>query len=320
MDPPIDQPGYDIVGDIHGSAAALEHLLHQLGYRASDRSLRHKTRQAVFVGDLIDRGPDQIRVLSIVRDMIATGAAYAVMGNHEFNAMAYFTPHPSRPHEHLRQHTPKHIAQHNEFLKQIGNGSADHADVVAWFATLPLWLDLVDLRVVHACWDGSAMAGLASAVVSPDVLVAASTRGSDAYRWVEHLCKGPEVRLPDGFDFLDKDGNRRVEARFRWWESRPANFMYSCETPGDVDLPDLAIEAVPVMPYADALPVFFGHYWRTWPNIDATSHTACVDYSAVRGGPLVAYRWSGERTIDPSHFVAAHAASHVVGPYVAEPV
>jgi hypothetical protein len=310
VDQPKDAPGYDVVGDVHGSAAALERLLHHMGYQAVGSSFRHPQRQLIFVGDLIDRGPQQRRVLEIARSMVAAGAARAVLGNHEFNAIAYFTHHPSRPHEHLRHHTEKHINQHAAFLQQIGNGSADHADLVAWFATLPLWLDLGDIRVVHACWDAEAMVGLGDANVSSDLMVAASTRGTDAYRWVEHLCKGPELRLPDGAEFLDKDGNLRTEARFRWWDPRPPNFRHSCDTPALVELPDRVVEHPPVAPYTDTVPVVFGHYWRTWPHLDSTENTACVDYSAVLGGPLVAYRWSGEHTIDPTHFVAAHATQY----------
>lgn len=309
MDEPIDQSGYDIVGDIHGSAAALERLLHQMGYHESARSWRHPRRQVVFVGDLIDRGPQQLRVLSIVRSMVATGAARTVMGNHEFNAIAYFTPHPSRPHEHLRQHTEKHIRHHKTFLDQIGNGSADHAEVVAWFATLPLWLDLGDVRVVHACWDRAAIDGLASPIVTPEVMVSACTRGTPIHRWVEHLCKGPEVRLPAGTHFVDHDGNRRTEARFRWWDPRPPNYQYSCETQMSIELPSRPITSPPVDQYVDDTPVFFGHYWRVWPDVDASPNAACVDYSAVRGGPLVAYRWSGESTITRSHFVAARSSA-----------
>jgi len=309
VDQPSDQPGYDVVGDVHGSAAALEQLLFEMGYRDDGASLRHPRRQVIFVGDFIDRGPQQCRVLQIARSMVATGAAKAVLGNHEFNAIAYFTQHPSRPLEHLRQHTEKHIRQHSAFLQQIGNGSADHAEAVEWFATLPLWLDLGDIRVVHACWDVDAMTGLGTSMVDTDLMVAASTRGTDAYRWVEHLCKGPEVSLPDDIQFHDKDGNLRTEARFRWWDPRPPNFRYSCETPARIDLPDQVIEDPPVTQYLDTVPVLFGHYWRTWPQLDANTHTACVDYSAVHGGPLVAYRWSGEGTIDASNFVAAHASS-----------
>ena len=52
--------------------------------------------------------------------------------------------------------------------------------------------------------------------------------------------------------------------------------------------------------YTDDVPVFYGHYWREGSPehlLDWTAHRACVDFSAVRDGTLVAYRWSGERAI-----------------------
>ena len=60
---------YDIIGDIHGQAEKLEALLAAMGYRLQSGAWRHPTRQAVFVGDLIDRGPSQRRTVDIVRRM-----------------------------------------------------------------------------------------------------------------------------------------------------------------------------------------------------------------------------------------------------------
>ena len=54
------------------------------------------------------------------------------------------------------------------------------------------------------------------------------------------------------------------------------------------------------------MPVVYGHHWRRWApdeHLDWTPRTACVDFSAVKGGPLVAYCWRGEPVIDPSHYV-----------------
>ena len=84
--------GYDIIGDIHGHARTLEALLETLGYSLVDGAYRHPTRKVVFLGDFIDRGPSQRGVIRIVRPMIDGGHALAVMGNHEFNAIAYATP------------------------------------------------------------------------------------------------------------------------------------------------------------------------------------------------------------------------------------
>ncbi|MFD2467475.1 polynucleotide kinase-phosphatase [Amycolatopsis silviterrae] len=80
---------FDIVGDIHGCRAELETLLVQLGYvlERDDQGravgARHPERRAVFVGDLVDRGPDTPGVLRLVMGMVRAGNAFCVTGNHE---------------------------------------------------------------------------------------------------------------------------------------------------------------------------------------------------------------------------------------------
>ena len=300
-DGPVTEFGFDVIGDVHGCSRELLDLLGALGYTDESGAHRHPSRQAIFVGDLIDRGPGQVQVLRTVRAMAEAGSAQVVMGNHEFNAIAYAAPHPARSETYLRPHTEKNTNQHAAFLAQIGAGSADHADVVEWFATLPLWLDLDGLRVVHACWDPDAMRGLGTPHVDEGVMVAATSRDQPAYDWVEHLCKGPEVQLPDGQSFQDKDGQERSRARFRWWDPEADTYAQACEVPSGVTLPDAPLDHQPVGPYHDQVPVIFGHYWRRWPNVELTDTTACVDYSAVKGGPLVAYRWTGETGLRPDH-------------------
>lgn len=97
--------GYDVIGDVHGSASQLEALLQKLGYEAgaSDEH-RHPDRQAIFVGDLIDRGSEQLRVLEVVKTMVDGDSARIVMGNHEFNALAYATEWPPGSGKYLRPH------------------------------------------------------------------------------------------------------------------------------------------------------------------------------------------------------------------------
>ncbi|GAA0342951.1 polynucleotide kinase-phosphatase [Streptomyces blastmyceticus] len=81
---------FDIVGDIHGCRSELETLLTRLGYTltrdASGRPVdaaHPEGRTAVFVGDLVDRGPDSPGVLRLVMGMVAAGHALCVPGNHE---------------------------------------------------------------------------------------------------------------------------------------------------------------------------------------------------------------------------------------------
>ncbi|MDR6529881.1 protein phosphatase [Caulobacter rhizosphaerae] len=87
-----DQGPFDIVGDIHGCADELQDLLAALGYvvawgeTSGERSVvvtPPAGRKAVFVGDLVDRGPNSPDVLRIVMSMVAAGTAYCVQGNHE---------------------------------------------------------------------------------------------------------------------------------------------------------------------------------------------------------------------------------------------
>ena len=84
--------GFDIIGDIHGHADALRRLLEAMGYLRHGDVYRHPTRTFVFAGDFVDRGPLQRETLHIARAMVEAGTARAVMGNHEFNAIAYATP------------------------------------------------------------------------------------------------------------------------------------------------------------------------------------------------------------------------------------
>jgi len=92
--PACDRSGekgpFDIIGDVHGCCEELESLLGRLGYaphtrtEASGRSYAHpEGRKAVFVGDLVDRGPHTLDTLRLVQSMIDSGAALCVRGNHE---------------------------------------------------------------------------------------------------------------------------------------------------------------------------------------------------------------------------------------------
>jgi protein phosphatase len=86
-----EDPGpFDVVGDVHGCRAELEELLGRLGYElARDEhgrpvdAVHPGGRRAVFVGDLVDRGPDSPGVLRLVMGMVGAGHALCVPGNHE---------------------------------------------------------------------------------------------------------------------------------------------------------------------------------------------------------------------------------------------
>jgi protein phosphatase len=79
---------FDIIGDVHGCFDELSTLLKELGYEAENGSLEHPAgRKAVFLGDLVDRGPKIPEVLRLVMDMVAHGSGLCVPGNHDIKLM-----------------------------------------------------------------------------------------------------------------------------------------------------------------------------------------------------------------------------------------
>lgn len=315
---------YDIIGDIHGHAEALEALLHKMGYRMSQGCWRHPDRQAIFVGDFIDRGPQQLRTVDIARRMVESGAALAVMGNHEFNAIAWHTPDPANPTDYLRPHGgsergDKNHDQHKAFLAEIEGKPERHQEVIDWFMTLPLWLDLPGLRVVHACWHAPLMEYLSSHLrdgryLSPELLPLLAIEPADPnekdtsepspFKALEAIAKGIEVELPPPHFFKDKGGRKRTRVRVRWWDPDAIDIRSAAMLP---DKERDAFPRNPVPAYArvtlDAKPTFFGHYWLRGTPAPLTPHAACLDYSIAMGGALVAYRWNGEPVLDANAFV-----------------
>lgn len=318
---------YDIIGDIHGHADKLEALLKKLGYTERAGCWQHASRTAIFVGDFIDRGPTQIRSVNLVRRMVEAGKAQAVMGNHELNAIAWHTPDPGQPEEFLRPHFnepwgAKNRHQHQSFLTEVEHNAALHSDVIGWFKTLPLWLDLPGIRVVHACWHTSLMDWLApqlnagqylqDALLLPALRDPADETEKDnaepsIFKAVEALTKGVEIPLPEGLSFQDKDGIERRRVRVRWWDTDAETYRQAALLSNELRdrLPDIAIPPHARFAVPTDKPVFFGHYWLTGEPDVLSDASACVDYSAGKDGPLVAYRWDGERCLTGKNFVSA---------------
>jgi hypothetical protein len=315
--------GYDIIGDIHGNAEKLEALLSKLGYRNALGAWRRPERKAIFVGDFIDRGPSQVRSVNAVRQMVEAGAALAVMGNHELNAIAWHTGDPQLPDEYLRPHRgeygEKNREQHEAFLAEVVDKPALHAEIIDWFLTLPLWLDLPELRVVHACWHTAFMESLSPHLhqglyLTRKLMVPATDEPKNkaekdnatpsVFKAVEALTKGIEIPLPAGHQFHDKYGHVRHRVRVRWWDTgattyRSAAMLSSGERAALPDLPiPMHARVEPVVK-----PTFFGHYWLTGAPSLQSNRAVCVDYSAGNGGALVAYRFDGERDLSLDHFV-----------------
>ena len=308
----VSGEGYDVIGDVHGYGDHLEGLLRHMGYVDNGTSFTHPCRRAVFVGDLVDRGPAQFKTIAIARSMVAAGAAKIVLGNHEINAIGYTLPNPELDGDYIRIHSDRNKRTHQAFLSQLVEGSAEHGEAISWFRSLPIWLDLDGLRVVHACWHQESIDVLRNFVglnnaISHEILVSAP--GSPEREALSTLTRGPEVKLP--LPYVNRSGGQRQKARFRWWSEEATTLDQAVTLPGGaraVDgspYPNLNAETVdaPVQIYSDAVPILFGHYWWKGTPARISPYIGCVDYSVAGGGPLVAYRWQGESELENEHFV-----------------
>ena len=303
---------FDIVGDIHGQSEKLIALLHHLGYKESQGAWRHPHRIMRFVGDFVDRGPGQLETLQIVRGMLEAGSGQAIMGNHEFNAIAYATRDPDRPKHFLRIRGSKNRAQHASFLEAVGVDSSLHQEWIKFFYTLPLWLEDDHMRMVHACWHEKSMQDLSPLLgdnntLTEDLIVASSRKGSREYVAVEALCKGMEVDLPPSVTFTDQQGVTRSRTRTRWWDENAHTFQQAALLP-QKDRECLPKDPLPkdaLCVYDNKKPLFFGHYWMSGTPSILSNQICCVDYSAARDPePLVAYRFDGEEVLSNEKIVS----------------
>jgi hypothetical protein len=289
---------YDIIPDIHGQVAKLEGVLTALGYRQTRGAWRHPDadRKCIFLGDYIDRGLENAAVIRIVRSMVEAGTAFAIMGNHELNAIHFHSLHPESGLP-LRNHSGKNLRQHGSFLREFALGSPEARDAIAWMKTLPLFLEFDNFRVVHACWDEAKIDALRAhtknGALSEDQFVAAADKGSRLFHLVETVTKGPELALPDGYSITDKDGTVRHDIRLQWWKQKGARWSDIA-----ISVPDLS--QLPQTPAPDAVlassydpaakPVFCGHYWLSGTPVLQAPNVLCLDYSAGRDGPLLSYK------------------------------
>lgn len=252
--------GYDIIGDVHGHAAKLEGLLSQLGYKIQDDVWFHESRSVVFLGDLVDYGPQQLETVAIVRRMQKAGTAQVIMGNHEFNAIAWFNG--------WREKNQKNYEQHEPFLKAIVGQPRLHAEIIEWFQTLPIWLEVPEhgVRFVHACWNSGIVEGLHGPLWTTEQLKAGATKPETGQkRNAFHHASEVLLKAPEDETVLVEDHHGVPRGtRIEWWRN-----------------------------YEGSELVFFGHYRMTQKSSFITSPRAlCLDYSDKSGkSPLVAYRF-----------------------------
>lgn len=304
---------YDLIGDVHGCARSLERLLIKMDYQHRQGCYRHSNRKVIFVGDIVDRGPRIRESLHIVKNMVDHGQAEIVLGNHEYNAMCYCTEgRKGSGHQYLREHDARHHRLIRETLEQFENYSQEWKDFLTWFHEIPLFIEKDRFRVVHACWDNDAITRFKvlapSHCVDVNMLHDSITSDSFVGGVIDKLTRGTALELPNGETILGKDGLARNMFRTKFWSNEPQTYDDVVFQPDPLPL-DMAkrnlsaIERQKLIHYSPSeLPVFVGHYWMSSEPAPITENIACLDYSAVKYGRLVAYRMDDERCLSRDKF------------------
>ncbi|WP_430817847.1 metallophosphoesterase [Carboxylicivirga sp. RSCT41] len=305
-----DEHFYDIIGDVHGQLVLLQKLLLKLGYTMVNGVWSHSYRTAVFVGDYINRGPNSRSVIHLIRDMVNAGTGLAILGNHEVNAILYFTKDD--------EGQPIRIPGNNNCkllykfaLEYKGNSSALKRDI-KWLRTLPLYLELNGIRVVHAYWNDEHIDKISKLYTDGKLKrktlrgLIAETTPENSRAFIETL-KGIEFNMPKDLHIRDAQNIKRENFRIKWWTKPKGKTFKKLSYGNKFLLPDYTIPSEIIADYKiypkSAPLVFIGHYCMGRGPMIPTHNVCCVDACVTGTGRLAAYRYNGENELDESNFV-----------------
>ena len=301
---------YDIVGDVHGGFDPLRQLFRKLGYRLrNDYWHPPNGRQAIFVGDIVDRGREVRRCVRAVRRMVEEGHAQMVVGNHEWLLIRY-TSKQHDGHWRVPHNRMVHSVLENTFRSYAGMTDQLWEDI-RWLRQQPLWLEWPHFRVAHACWHDDDVSLLRQACpencLSEAFMQKFDQWNPPLFDALERLLVGPKWTIPEGWAQPKIHYFRPGSLRYKWWLSPHRHTLAELDTmylnlPDDHPLP--AHLRPPDYSYPpNAKPLFIGHYCLTPPVSLLRPNLAPVDFCVLRNGVQTAYRFEGESVLQENHYV-----------------
>ncbi|MAH25581.1 MAG: hypothetical protein CMI19_01290 [Opitutae bacterium] len=277
----------DIIGDVHGHYQQLIRLTEKMGYSVGRKKLHHpENRKLGFVGDFINRGPQSVEVLTLVKSLCESGDAIAVLGNHEFR-----------------------LIQNSVEGKKV---PAEFEPFVPWLRSLPLFIELNTLRIVHAVWHFSSIELLDGKSVEEDAFIQETIVKKSPYKKaVSRILSGIKINIPEDLKLMDRFGIKRSKARLKWWmdlREKPYADCFLSPMKPDIFNRGPAIDELSDLELYNEKdkPVFTGHYCLP-PNIPKVSgNVVCLDGCVTCDKTLWGYRHQGKDKISASNLIEAN--------------
>ena len=295
---------YDIIGDVHGYAPMLKKLLTELGYKKTESGYSHPERKAIFVGDFINRGPEIRRTIRIIRSMVENGNAYAILGNHEINAIIYYLNFKKE--DLTAKALSKHFLALFKTIEEFTCHSEELIGHLKWLRSLPLFLEIEGFRVVHACWSQDAVdffkREFSGGKIKKKMFRELGLNlKSDFSKNIWTLTKGIDFKMPSDLKLINNKGIYSRSFRLRWWENPLGKTFEELSFDSKFVLPSYTIpeQLLPeTFIYPEDAPVLFlGHYSRfNGPHI-IKPNICCVDSCVIKSKKLAVYQWSGEKSL-----------------------
>lgn len=300
---------YDIIGDVHGYAGELKMLMTRMGYSLSGDFWSHPTRKAIFVGDIVSRGPFTREVLSIVRGMVDNGSALAILGNHELNFAGYFTLNEND--EPYFQLANSNKAQMERIREQFKGSEHELKSYAKWIRRLPFFLEIGNLRAVHAYWCDKNKReienGITKGKITRKLLKEIALKETPFAKAVWQTTRGIEINLPANLIIRDEKGVPRSNFRVKWWRSPQGKTFKEISYGNRFSLPEYQVPKKVLVPfeiYNASKPIlFFGHYCVANGSLVVAPNLCCTDNCIAGAGRLAAYRYNGEEKLTPDNFL-----------------
>lgn len=261
----------DVIGDVHGELEALQDLVGHLGY--AEDGAHPEGRFLVFVGDLVDRGPDSPGVVAWVQRMIQDGNALCMLGNHELNLLL----DKKRAGNEWFFGKEQELRGTGQAIPQVLANDEMREELLVFLRTLPLAAERSDLRVAHACWHAPAVDALrgedrplANLFYETEKSITASclAAGVEGKSMAADLAQqndNPVTVMTSGLERETTEafragGRMRHVERVPWWET-----------------------------YQEETAVVFGHFWRAMH----------AEHRAVKRGPYLFHDHAFQAALGP---------------------